>query len=78
MTDRSAARDVAFPRPEPGRTVSGGLAGAWQGLGRLLSGRWGGDWSSQAVRLWAGARSATPLPLTLRVRAATALDPFPR
>lgn len=60
----------------PGRV--GGAARGWPCLGRLLADRRGGQEPSEVVRLWTAVWGAEDRPLSVRVRAVTAADPFLR
>jgi hypothetical protein len=52
----------------------GGAARGWHGLRQLLADRWSGERPREVVRLWQDAQSTPQLPISIRVRAATALE----
>lgn len=53
-----------------------GPATGWLDLIRLTIEWWRGEGLHDIVQLWAGAKDAVDQPVMVRVRAATALDPF--
>jgi hypothetical protein len=53
-----------------------GPASSWFDLGEIALKFWHSEGLRDTVQLWAGAKDAVDLPVTIRVRAATALDPF--
>lgn len=53
-----------------------GPASSWSDLGKIALEFWHSEGLRDTVQLWAGAKDAVDLPVTIRVRAATALDPF--
>jgi hypothetical protein len=78
-------RGVAQPWP-PGhgglrgteRKRAGDAPGGWLAWSQRLADRWGGERRQEAARLWVDAQGDPQLSLAVRVRAATALDPFHR
>ena len=58
---------------EPGRV--GAAARGWQGLRQLLADRWRGERPREVAQLRMDAQSTPQLPISIRVRAATALEP---
>ncbi len=53
----------------------GSTARGWSLLRQLLADRWKAETPHDVARLWREAQHDTQLPIGMRVRAATALDP---
>lgn len=60
-------------RERAGNASGGRLSWSWP-----FADRWGREGRHKAVRLWADAQGAPQLALAVRVKAATACDPFLR
>jgi hypothetical protein len=56
----------------------GATARGWLGLAQFLTERWSSEMQHASVRLWVGAQAAQQIFVTVRVRAATSLEPWPR
>lgn len=73
---RSWNRNIFAPSAADRTGQTRGPATGWLDLMRLTIEWWRGEGLQDIVQLWTGAKDAVDQPVMVRVRAATALDPF--